>query len=196
MFEHPRLLSRPMGVEWAGWRTDTHRLQQAGWELAVEFEIYRHTYRLLMRHRMMRLHALTDALSLENHIQRDYNLNLANVPVFNVIGVAPSIETLRVPDVSFTAFQQIDAQPQMSMARVERVEDINIFAVPLTRTQEILVDKADMTVIEHLEAIKRLQSPEQQAIRERILREGAMPPGASSPTARQHVIAQLVHLAA
>ncbi len=25
-----RVLSRPVGVEWAGWRSDTHSLQQAG----------------------------------------------------------------------------------------------------------------------------------------------------------------------
>lgn len=197
MRDAPRLLSRPMGVEWAGWRTDTRRLQQAGWEIAVEYDMYRHSYRLLMRHRMIKLYALTNMLDLARHINDDYTLSLANVPVFNVVAVAPSLHSITVPGLSFESFQQIDAQPQLCTHRIERVEDTNIFAVPLTRTQEILVDKADMTVIEHLEAIKKLQSPKQQEIRDRILHEGTNPEGcAPEAKPRMNVIAQLVSVAA
>lgn len=86
-------------------------------------------------------------------------------------------------------FQQIDAQPTCTFADVQSIEDMNIFNVPLTRAEEILIDDADMTVIEHLQAIKELQSEDQKRIRRDILKNGARPEGASmdySPQATVH----------
>jgi hypothetical protein len=170
MFTEPRMLSRPVGVEWAGWRSDTLTLQRAGWELAVEFEYYRHQYRLLMRHKMLRLYAVTDMLTLENVMSDRFGMNTADMPVFHVIGVAPSIQSLQVQGISFAAFREIDATPRFSESRITRVEDLNIFAAPMPGAKgEVLIDGADMSVIEHLEAIKRLQSKTQEEIRQRIL---------------------------
>lgn len=191
MYETPRMLSRPMGVEWAGWRTDTYTLQQNGWELAVENSYYDHTYRLLLRHRMMKMYAITAKETIEN-LPADMSF-ARNLPVFHIVHVAASLHAIQLPGIDWNNFQQIDAQPQFTTSRITRIEDTNVFAVPLQRTQEIVIDGADMSVIEHLEAIKRLQDPEQQKIRERILREGATPEGSSFKAApRQNVIAQIV----
>lgn len=196
MFNQPRLLSRPVGVEWAGWRTDTFTLQQNGWEIATEYEIRHDAYRLLLRHKMMRLYAVSTSEHVEHFMSvTSPSYDPSRLPVFRICGVAPSIQSLQMPGIDFSAFRQIDAQPQFTTHAVQRVEDMNIFATPLTRTQEILIDKADMTVIEHLEAIKKLQSPEQQVIRERMVREGPTREGEEiRPSPRMHMVAQLIHI--
>lgn len=168
-YSQPRLLSRPIGIEWAGWRTDTHTLQRCGWELAVDFDIRRLNYRLLLRHKMMALYALTNMHEIEQ-VVTDPGYDLSRLPVFQVVCVAPSIQTHMVHGFDFTRFREIDATPQISTTTIQRIEDMNIFAAPMPGAKgEVLIDGADMSVIEHLEAIKRLQSKSQEEIRQRIL---------------------------
>lgn len=191
-----RILSYPVRVEWAGWETDTHRLQQSGWEIAVDYEPYRMAYRLMMRHRMIRLYAITAAEVIENYTNVLGPGMHERFPMFRVMHCAPSIEVVRITD-DLTNFQQIDAQPMMINQEIKRIEDLNIFNVPLTRTEELVVDKANMSVIEHLQAIKELQSPEQARIRERIRREGAVPQGGLIDAApKTEVLANVVTFAA
>ena len=83
----------------------------------------------------------------------------------------------------------------MVKQEAKRSEDMNRFNGPMTRAGEILVDRADLSVIEHLEAIKSLQSEEQKEIRERILREGALPEGSLIKAApHTEVLANIVSL--
>lgn len=189
-WDGPRLLSRPLGVHWAGWETTTLRLQQGGWDLAVEHEYHRDGYTLLMRHEAMKLYAYTDQLVLERALHDPYYRG-ERMPVFVVRRVANSLQTAHA-HLDFASFQQIDAQPQIADFKIQRVEDFNIFALARNKATEILVNKADMTVIEHLEAIKQLQQPKQHEIRQRMLREPEAPPTRQTP--RLHVVAQLVHL--
>lgn len=196
----PRLLSRPMGVEWAGWRTDTFTLQQNGWEIAVDYDIRYDGYRLLLRHKMLRLYALSDSQRIENLLDSRYNPDvIRDYPVFHICGVAPSIQTMQVAGVDFSRFKEIDAQPRIVNHVITRVEDMNIFAAPMPGDKgEVLIDGADMSVIEHLEAIKRLQSASQAEIRQRILdarSEGTAvyPP---MPNAKSNVVALVNYKAA
>lgn len=166
------------------------RLQQSGWELAVEHEFHRDGYTLLMRHEAMKLYAYTDQLVLERALHDPYYSG-EHRPVFVVRRVANSLQTAHT-NLDFASFQQIDAQPQVVDFKIQRVEDFNIFALARNKATEILVNKADMTVIEHLEAIRQLQQPKQHEIRQRMLREPESPPARQTP--RLHVVAQLVHL--
>ena len=45
-----------------GFRSDTYRLQQAGWEMAAEQDVRYDRIRLLMRHRDLRLYAVSDSV--------------------------------------------------------------------------------------------------------------------------------------
>ena len=169
MYAEPRLLSRPMGVEWEGWRTDTWTLQQNGWEIATSFDIRCLAVRLCLRHRLMRLYAITGEEMIE-HAMANPGFDASKLPVFRITAVAPSIETIRMYGMDFSVFREIDARPRMSMQEIQRIEDMNIFAAPMPGSKgEVLIDGADMSVVEHLEAIKRLQSATQQEIRDRIL---------------------------
>jgi hypothetical protein len=183
-----------MGIEWAGWRTDTLTLQQNGWEIATDFDIRRLAYTLLLRHKLMRLYAVSDSQVVEQAIT-DPAFPADRFPIFHIRAVAPSIQTHVVAGYDFSKFREIDATPMVAHNIIQRVEDMNIFAAPMPGSKgELLVDGADMTVIEHLEAIKRLQSDKQMEIRERILRsrdEGSMPD--SRPLPKANVIAHLVN---
>lgn len=188
-WDGPRLLSRPLGVYWAGWETTTLALQRNGWDLAVEHDHYRNGYTLLMRHEAMQLHACTSELTLERLPQERWE----HVPVFQVRAIARTLQTAHMPRVDFAAFQQIDAEPRFVDHKIQRVEDFNIFALARSKAEEVLVNKADMTVIEHLEAIKRLQEPKQRELRQEMLRgrESARP---SRSTPKLQLVAQLIHL--
>ena len=186
-----------MGIEWAGWRTDTFSLQQAGWQIAVEHDSCRYAYTLLLHHAHLRLYAVTAQEVVGNYTEvvDPYNGG-KSLPVWRVTHVAPRIETMRVA-ADLSQFRQVDARPQIVTHDIQSIEDFNIFATCLTRTEEILFDRADMTVVEHLEAIKALQSNKQREIRERIRKKGACPPGTAIDAApKQEVVAQLIHLAA
>lgn len=192
-----RILSRPFGIEWAGWRSDTHRLQRSGWELAVECEMCWREYRLLMRHRMLKLYAVTHMEKIDDieRITSPY-MRCEDMPIFKVIGVAPQIRVVEMQQYGPMSFKQFDAEPCMTTAPIRSIEDMNIFNVPMTRTEEVMIDKADMTVIEHLEAIKRLQSDKQREIRQRIVTsDSAGFTGGYEVKPRMHMVAQLVHYA-
>lgn len=163
-----RILSRPIGIRWAGWETDTQRLQRAGWKLAVETDAYREQYRLIMNHEQMRLTAMTDERKLEYALtQMQHTFRQDCFPIFEVRHVAPTFEFVKIQMGAFPDFQQIDAEPRMSTQEVKRLEDLNVFRLALDGAEEVIIDKADMSVIEHLQAIKDLQKETQRDLRQK-----------------------------
>lgn len=159
-----RVLSRPAEVWWAGFRSDTYRLQQAGWELAADEDVIEGRVRLMLRHRDMRLYALS------SHTQYDYYKRLSTYQeaqlVFQVVCAAPKIEISRVAGIgpmSFENFKQLDAQPQFMESEIKSLDDMKIFATPLVRTEELIVEQ--QTVAHMLEQIRKMQAPEQSRIR-------------------------------
>ena len=177
-----RLVGKPVGVEWAGWRSDTYTLQRNGWKLAFSRDHYSNYVFLAMENKEMRLQAVTDTVSYyQMEVAKDWPVEM---PLFRVRHVAPSIQ-VRVVAATYDWTQNaipIDATPQYK--RMDEMRDLSMIFAPFeTRVEEVVINRADMTVIEHLEAIKRLQDPEQSAIRRRMLEEGK--------PARKDVIVQL-----
>jgi hypothetical protein len=170
------MLSRPVGVEWAGWKTDTRRLQSCGWQLAVECDPITGRYRLAMKHEQMKLYAISNHIELRNTYLNE-PWHMSEVPAFVVKHVAANFQVVQMID-DLSCFQPIDAQPQYVDTPIRGIEDYNIFA-PLGKLEQVLVDKADMSVVDHLEAIKKLQSNTQRELREK-------------ERARPKLIAQLV----
>ncbi len=172
MSEGRTLLSEPVGVEWNGWRSDTRRLQQRGWQLAVERGCdYDHEprdiYRLAMKHEGFKLFAISDRTAFQRrHFTQPWATR--DFPVFQVVQVLPldfQLQTFSSVDFrNLDKFEPIDATPQY--VRTQTLDDFNIFAV-VGKVERICVDKADMSVVEHLEAIKRLQMPVQKELREK-----------------------------
>lgn len=158
-----RVLSRPATVWWAGFRSDTLRLQQEGWEIAAEEDVHYGRIRLMLRHREMKLYALTNETRYEYqrmHDERDAPLE------FHVVMAAPNIQVRQLATdglAAFDNFRQIDAKPQLCTETVKNIEDFKIFATPLVRTEELIVEPE--TVAAMLEKIRTMQAPEQARIR-------------------------------
>ena len=184
-----RVLSRPVGIHWAGWRSDTLELQRAGWELAVHNEEFDRSYCLVMNHPALKLQAFTDRRTLES--PTSYQQDLSRAPVFQVTHIARSLHVANIPamDLSVHDFRAIDAQPAFTQRRIESFDDTNYFNLRPQKIEQLLIDKADMTVIEHLEAIKKLQQPKQHELRMRNL-EGTK----ERIGPKLHIVAQLVHM--
>lgn len=187
---YDRMLSRPVPVHWAGWESNTATLHACGWDIAADYRVDRDTYGLIMRHQALKLYAVTDYIEF----RRGSNF-LSNVvdprhelPRFTVVHVAPNFHTVTMPGLDFSRYQQIDPRPQMSVSRITRVEDFNIFALARAPEKEIVIEGADMSVIEHLEAIQKLQAPKQRELRDRMQREQA--------AQRIEVVASVVRMAA
>lgn len=163
MLDGPYVLSRPIGIEWGGWRSDTLTLQEAGWRLAVDFDIRRDEYQLIMKNETMSLCAITDRIEIAQ--LPAYYDGRKHAPIFRVVHMAPDIYVVRsMMSARFNHFEEIDARPQSIEHR--SISNMNVFATK--QAEQILIDKADMTVIEHLEAIKTLQSPKQRELRARV----------------------------
>jgi hypothetical protein len=186
-----RVLSRPAEVWWSGFRATTSQLQQAGWELAAEESIADNRIRLLMRHQDLKLYALT-------HTEEwNYFSDQTDRPlVFRVVASASHRMEFRIIETAMPDFRLIDAMPQFTEEKIVTPEDLRVFAVPLVRTEEIIVDPARIGEI--LEKIRLAQLPEQEAIRARNRlresREGQTVERLAKP--RQQFHAQVLSIAA
>jgi hypothetical protein len=142
----------------------------------------------------MRLMAVTDMQFLAN-LDDMYLRQYEQVPLFQVVHIAPKFLVERIhADWSPQNFKAFDATPCMTTRRIESFEDTHVFNLARVKTEEVLVNRADMSVIEHLEAIKALQSDKQREIRQRILREAGSSAFHDNLQPRMSVVAQLIHL--
>jgi hypothetical protein len=154
-----RFLSYHHRVHFAGFTATTPALQQQGWELSVEQDPYRDSIRLAMRHQAANLRMLTNAIPYMHLVhQRDQPLDF-------VVQHAASQMHINIAMMGMPSFQPVDAFPQMINHEIRSLDDLAMFATPLARTQEIIVDPHDVQAL--LERIKELQLPEQERIRER-----------------------------
>lgn len=184
-FDAYRVLSRPCEVHFEGFASTTARLQQAGWEISAEQLVEFDSVRLALRHQGLGLRALT------GRVDFDYFDRTPGVkpPAFQIQRMASRMDVLLHDNP--TRFAPIDAMPQMVRFDPRSIDDFNIFAVPLARTEELIVEPE--TVMGLLERIRAMQSPEQAAIRARNRQRDAREPEARQ---RQVFHAQILSLAA
>ncbi len=177
-----RLLSRPHRVIFAGFESTTTRLQQSGWKLAAEQMIHDGQIRLALRLGDAGLYMIAD--------QQGYGFfgdhERAEILTFHIRHCSSKM-VINLHESIFN-FKPIDAMTQMTTAPRKDIEDFGIFATPLVRTEEIIVEP--QSVAECLELIKKMQAPELAAIRKRNADEYRQ------PIQRQTFHAQILSLAA
>lgn len=190
----PRILSRPVRVDFAGFESNTYVLQQCGWEISMNQDVYSGKIGLALRHQGLQLHGFTDFV---NHDYERAIYGGIERHVFRIVRMFyeknMNFEVIRSDDWRM-ACSPVDCQPQMTTREIKSMEDFAIFATPLTRTQEIIVDPNDVN--ELMERILKLQMPEQDAIHARKKlresREGYVP----EYQPRQNFHAQILSIAA
>lgn len=170
------LMSRPIKVWWRGFSSTTLELQRFGWSLAVDFDAHRQEYTLLIKNKEMNLYAISNHLGLpfdlitDPHRIADHE-NL--VRAFEIRHVANSIQVQHLSLNGSNAFSDaiaINAEPKLMEHTVTRLEDLNIFRPLVTQSEEILIEQADMSVVELLQKIKDKQSDRQFDLRKKAKR--------------------------
>lgn len=65
------------------------------------------------------------------------------------------------------SFTEIDARPERLDYKTSNLYDLPIFRKKLG--DEVIYQQADMTIVEHLEEIRKLQAPKQDELRSRAI---------------------------
>lgn len=154
----PRVLSRPLRVHWAGWETDTYRLQKCGWKLSAHQDIQGSRIQMAFQHGGLRIEGITAMLPYQyeralDMREREY-VNSIVLNVERMLGDQVMVQ--QVGDMS-AMWSPIDAEPRYTENRIVRLEDLAHFAGPLIRTNEIIVPEE--TVPDLLERILKMQQP-------------------------------------
>lgn len=188
----PRILSRPMKVHWAGWESDTLRLQQAGWQLSMQQDVAEMRMALGLQYEtrnggVARGYGYLDRFNYERAAYQ----SLGREDYFDevAIGMALGGDIVihgRVP----LELSPIDALPQLSEMPIRRLSDLACFAPSLARTQQIIVPEE--TVPELLDKILKMQGPARAARLAEEVRDERF----KQAQQRQKFHAQIISLAA
>lgn len=187
-----RPLSMPMRVHFAGWESDTYRLQQNGWQLSAHEDFMYDGFQLAMRHEQYGIHGLSARVPYEyrsmmnSPLTRDFGHAMPDVPV-----ALASRFVSQIFGTDFTKFSPIDAQPQFDTRQIQYIEDFKLFAPNLVRTQEIIVPEYDVDQL--LTMILEKQQPAREEYFKRQI-EGQELTSLMKP--RQKFHAQIISLAA
>jgi hypothetical protein len=165
------VMSRPVRMFWAGWETDTHKLQKAGWALSAEQDPFRGSLRLAMRHVEHGWRGLTETRDWRHATEYDpavyhnpdrwpwLRADLAHQ--FSIVQTYPLASRFR-PEVEFAP---IDATPQARKSEPKTFDEYCHFA-RLDRQHRIILPEESVPKL--LERILELQQP---ARAERIRKE-------------------------
>jgi len=169
------LMSRPVPVSFQGFKSTTAELYQNGWSIAVSYDVDRYWHRIMLAHETLELCGISDAHRFRHIDPFQYSRNMGEDPRevvhINQIGHSKSIHhtQVMVQKATLSDFREVDACPEIMQHRIDSVEDLCIFKwKDKQQVDEIIVQKADMSVIEHLEAIKAMQQPKQKELRSRM----------------------------
>lgn len=174
--EFPRILSQPVKLHWAGWETDTYRLQQAGWELSAEENIASMSMRLVMRHEQLGMigQTLTTTWDYERMLRKGYWGNYEDTPEA-YMQVRHMGRQIVIHDHGPMNFHPIDAQPQLTNHSVTSLDDLAHFAKPLVRTQALVLPEPDVDALLSM-ILEKQQAAKTSYFRDMIAKEGhAMP---------------------
>jgi hypothetical protein len=152
-------LSDPVPVHWAGFESDTYRLQHAGWQISANEDYHRDELAIALLHPKLRARGITNA-------SRWHYAKLHGDPRYG--GLSGAYQPLRMEWLTdqpiYSAamarmdpelWRAIDATPTMRLEQPRRIEDIVHFA-PVTQKQVILPPES---VPELMEKILKLQDP-------------------------------------
>lgn len=187
-----QLLSCPMQVEFVGFRSDTYRLQQAGWEFLVDEDVINQALHIVMRHRDTH----TVGVMLDQRF--DYYRALDQRRYMHEYVLRPSVVARDVRIAHHAGhlpfnFKTVDMVPSYRTTEVTSMHDLTMFNVPMVKTKEIYVPKG--TVDELLTELLSMHDESEQRYYEEKIRnqnpEGCIPE--ANPQLIQH--AQLVSVA-
>jgi hypothetical protein len=162
-----RVIKNPIiEVYWAGWRSDTLALQDAGWQLAVEDDPMRGLLRIALHHPSFSLYGI-----MENFVRYEIvqGRHFGSLPPLSIGGIYHNIKIQRIRTMDhLDRFVPMDAMPQVCEDEIKNISDMKLFR-PLNAIQEIVVESQN--VDELLGKILAMQSPRQAELRKARLEQ-------------------------
>lgn len=147
------MLSEPVEVYLAGWRSNTWQLSQAGWEISAEEDIARGAMRLAMHHRAAGITAITEARDWR-YGQHEWFRMMHPVCHVKAFGADVRIHVAGLPAFSF---QPIDPTPQVRPREILSLNDLCHFAKP----KRLILPEAQVPDL--LSRILEIQAPDAEA---------------------------------
>ena len=187
------LASRPWKLHFAGWETDTYRLQQNGWQLSAIQDPCYDSMQIAFQHPEYRIRGISARVQGYDARSQIYN---------GMVGMSqemlPTIQAQLASDfISHSAFvapmdrfQPIDAEPQFMETRQYMSENM-VFAPNLARTQEIIVPEHSVDDLLNMMLDKQAAN-RAELIRKRVRQQGEL----IDFNPRTQVHAQIVSIAA
>jgi len=170
-----RILSAPLQIHWAGWNTDSHRLQQNGWQLSADQNVMNNTMRIAIHHPEGNIVGMTEVSEFDYQRYVCDELHHKPFPIDVGMRIRHSIcEKVHVQGMNggFPHFNPIDATPRMMDMEVRELKDLAHFQEVQVAKNEVFLKEASMDQI--LEMALNKQEPSQAEIRKRIIKEQEM----------------------
>jgi len=189
---HPTLLSYPIKLRWEGWETDTHKLQQYGWQLSAEQDPLRGLLRLAIKNSRAKIYGISDITNFDyicyhKNKYMNYYEFLSKIDPIEI--QLASQMFLHIQQIGPMNFHPIDAQPQFTTLEPKSIEDLILFAPNLARTQEIIIP--EKSVLDLMDEILKKQEPARHEYFTNKVRDDKF-----NVSPRQKVHAQIISLVA
>lgn len=150
-------------VHWAGWESNTLRLQKAGWQCSVEEDPMYRSIRIAIKHPAFKMYGISNSIQYDRKLVFESYIKHITIPIHYM---ASEMRIQIMSDLS--AFRPIDAEPQFIETEMKSIKDYKMFR-PLENIPEIIVEPP--TVSELLDKIIEYQSPKMVELRKRMLQE-------------------------
>ncbi|MCP3924888.1 MAG: hypothetical protein GY714_20100 [Desulfobacterales bacterium] len=163
-----KILSQPLKIYWAGWETDTFKLQSEGWDISAQQNIKTSSMRLALRYKKASIQGLT------SHIDFDYFRHNPEElrRICFTCQLASNFIIQEQPERAAYDFQPIDARPVYTTYNMKNLEDFAHFKTVDYNTKEVFLKQANMSEI--LEMALQKQEPNQEKIRQQLIHREKM----------------------
>lgn len=196
MIDESVIVSVPIPIRWAGWQSDTFRLQQAGWKLSAkegpQLSRPSNELSLAIHHPVLRCYGLSKPIDVDYFGMIDARHRMSVTQMVQSVGFdihvfASDLQVQIFDEGGISDFRPIDAAPAIKQFKAS-IDELNIFApAQLVRTEEVLV--MPDSVPELMARILELQDPKQAEIRERVRKRAArqgLPSDLARPVQKFH----------
>ena len=160
------LQSPPTPVEFLGWRSDTHTLQRHGWQFAMYLDQHTMWRTFLIQHKCLGLRGISDEYEYREQTLRERAHNMGPPIRINQI-TSGEFQVYRMETTyNLMEARQVDMTPQWNHNPTS-MEVWEVFKTIPSEAETMMVDKADMSVVEHLQKVIEQQRPKQAELREK-----------------------------
>lgn len=170
----PRLMSVPIDLYWAGWRTTTAELARNGWDISVREDYMRDAFQMVMQFKHGRgntIYGMTSAIPYRELVHAEAHMLQQMIgPLMVRLCTELRIE-VHTTSLEEWTFQPAEAAyPSLVEREIRSIKDLKLFkTIPQQKEiQEVIIDEP--TLDEILELALEKQSPKQAEIRERMLK--------------------------